>query len=918
MTGRSRTGRRDPAASRARPGPAHRAAKPPAEPPSPEAVSRRAARLGEAVRLCGPADLDALLRLVPVKARQLVVRNLGVQADPRYIPGGVGRLVVGAVHALGPGRRNQCLAQLCSGLALRGQQVLGADRFADPSAEDLALLLDTLLEEVPAGAVRLLFAQQAVDGCRAADLIEALGDDPRLAPEAAPAEPEAGTGDVTGDRGTAADGQAAPGAGTGATSGSAAADSDARLFTPLDDLIIRTIIHTFTAVTSAPSPEELRYLVDELLHLSTDRPASYFHVGMLSALDPETLRPSVAGMNPERWRAFRFGRLVGFVRTGDSDAVLAAMEEREDECAKVVADPLMGPGLLEPLVLAALGRRPDFAARLLGAAHPSLIGPGPLAREAHHRALELLAEGRWEDAEAILLALWRWTTPGPETDAGLLGAGLAVEVAATLAACRRRAEDFAGAQSILDAVEAPHEDRAGVALLARERGLVAGRFGRLGHVHAARSDDERLALAARLGQGRAQFQTAVDASPDDPVASYCLGILALLEGRFADAFVLLERTDGAAAGGVPELAPLLPVARFHRGLAGLQSLDPEAEGPAYGAIVAACDHGFRPTAAELRSAADALIALGSPRVGNLLEMAVTHADEPAVLLAVTCEQAVRPDARAVTAAEVLGHDRRLLPRQRFAALAAALTGAGLLGQSQRLEELADSVDELVMRACDADLDRAWEQLLAGNDHLAEALGRVDTDLRRVDILERLGEYGPARNIAIGLFHRARSGQLPGYDAADLLDLVSDLDASGDELERLGRLLFTGEKPDASAGSPSPVRLVFVGGNESQHQWTSFLDGELVRLYGGRVHVDWFRGFSADWSRILDQALSRLRQGGDALVLMPYVRTNLGRHLRTRVGEAGLPWIPCTGKGRESILRSLQRAVAVVEQQRARG
>ena len=176
---------------------------------------------------------------------------------------------------------------------------------------------------------------------------------------------------------------------------------------------------------------------------------------MLSALDPETLRPSVAGMNPERWRAFRFGRLVGFVRTGDSDAVLAAMEEREDECVKILADPLMAPGLLEPLVLAALGRRPDFAARLLGAAHPSLIGPGPLAHEAHHRALELLAEGRWEDAEAILLALWRWTTPGPETDAALLAAGLAVEVAAALAACRRRAEDFAGAQSILDAVEAP-------------------------------------------------------------------------------------------------------------------------------------------------------------------------------------------------------------------------------------------------------------------------------------------------------------------------------------------------------------------------------------------------------------------------------------------------------------------------------
>jgi hypothetical protein len=47
---------------------------------------------------------------------------------------------------------------------------------------------------------------------------------------------------------------------------------------------------------------------------------------------------------------------------------------------------------------------------------------------------------------------------------------------------------------------------------------------------------------------------------------------------------------------------------------------------------------------------------------------------------------------------------------------------------------------------------------------------------------------------------------------------------------------------------------------------------------------------------------------DALVLMHFVRTELGRALRRLASELGVPWIPCTGKGYDSMERALRAAI----------
>ena len=67
------------------------------------------------------------------------------------------------------------------------------------------------------------------------------------------------------------------------------------------------------------------------------------------------------------------------------------------------------------------------------------------------------------------------------------------------------------------------------------------------------------------------------------------------------------------------------------------------------------------------------------------------------------------------------------------------------------------------------------------------------------------------------------------------------------------------------------------------------------------------GFNSNWDKTLE-AVRGYRNRVDALVLMPFVRTQLGRALRRLGGEFDIPWVPCTGKGYDSMERALRLAI----------
>ena len=108
-----------------------------------------------------------------------------------------------------------------------------------------------------------------------------------------------------------------------------------------------------------------------------------------------------------------------------------------------------------------------------------------------------------------------------------------------------------------------------------------------------------------------------------------------------------------------------------------------------------------------------------------------------------------------------------------------------------------------------------------------------------------------------------------------------------------------------------LRVLFVGGNETQARHERELRAALEQrdeASGGRVVLE-FRtpGFNSNWDKTLE-AVRGYRNRVDALVLMPFVRTQLGRALRRLASEFDIPWVPCTGKGYDSMERALRLAI----------
>jgi hypothetical protein len=183
-------------------------------------------------------------------------------------------------------------------------------------------------------------------------------------------------------------------------------------------------------------------------------------------------------------------------------------------------------------------------------------------------------------------------------------------------------------------------------------------------------------------------------------------------------------------------------------------------------------------------------------------------------------------------------------------------------------------------------------------------------MARLAVLRRSGRTEEALGLAESLFHRAIGNDLEGMSSEDLLLAIEELGAQDERVEALRRNLPQ-DRPDLVVEGPGKaVRIIMLGGNEMQAAYDAKIEADLTRRYEGTVKVTWLHsGWSSNWSRWADSAEALYPQS-DAVVLSYYVRTNLGRRIRSTAGQAGLPWVPCSGHGKAAITRAIDVAVGV--------
>lgn len=669
------------------------------------------------------------------------------------------------------------------------------------------------------------------------------------------------------------------------------------------------------ALTPSATPAEVaRHVagVEWLVDLDPGSEACWFTYGqLLAGLTGRVEHPRVPRTAGARLQLLA-GRVQALVDARDSTAVVGLVEERRQEVESLVATPAADM-LLAPLLSAYLDH-PRQAARLLGRARTPFEGWKGFVQRAQSQAARLLATGSGAEAEILLRAvedrLLRWAAAGGGEELSMKQEAVATSI--LRAGCRRRRNDFVGTASVLADLDLALVDVEQRTSAAFEAAMAAAEIGTVEDLSFPR-DEERQRLAERLERARPRLEAVVDADPAHTEANLLLGILASCRGDDAAAArhlaMVADRIEGGAGARVLSAAVV-----FHRALARLRLLEVGTDEGAHHDMVAAMGDGYAPTESELASAAIALDAHGSPRAGEYLASAVTAGPSSPAVVALAQERARSGDPTARRIVEEMAADgnRRLV--ERFELLDAALAGAETTGDTAAAERLAGSVDDVVVRANRPELDDRWAYALDVGESLRSALEPCHADAMRMEVLRRGGRLDEARAIATGLFHRAAAGSLLAFDAAELLAVLHELGVPGDELASLARLVHSEPSLEglAAPGGHGARRILFVGGNETQEQYRQRLDAEVQDRYGGDVTVEWFfSGWSSNWMKVAEGIEASLRtRAPSAVVLMTFVRTNLGQWVRRTAGEHGLPWVACTGHGRAAISRAIERAVEV--------
>ncbi len=694
-------------------------------------------------------------------------------------------------------------------------------------------------------------------------------------------------------------------------------------FTQLDRVLIEQAIATAAGEEGALDPDELRDLVETVHALNTRRRRTHFHLGFMDALldqRPQFQRPE---NNDARRRWYLAGLLAGYVRQERFDEALHWIQRRHIDFEHALHyDETLGRLFLRTLF------EPFLDHGHLGIALEILRHTFSMAEEIHlylalDAASELLRDGRHQEALPLLEVL----------DEGLHhifaphGSDHFVHpVRRKLAQAYQAQGELERAREFLQRLlqEDQHDPDIEAKLLA-DLGLVEGGFTGLTALELDGDLDRRRTLQAALARGRAHFQQAVARHGDHAThAHYALALdhylcymddpahpehhlqAALRHAQHAFSGMLASPQHEAyhRLGLVGRCRFMLAVLHMHQ----LEHAQAQAALRHWQAIDLAAGHFPHDHLRQLfhaastidkglaRQMAESLIPVHGTSTADILE------PEPWLLESPTLRGLYMDAADNPRRAR---EDRF----QRWQTLIPRLQSLQLV---QEMERGLDTLEALA--AQDAQLARRLAEWLLEPRHYDPAWAEHEALRVRLRCLERAAAHDETVACAVQLFHALRLEQPDEARAIRALVAHHDPQAAAElhlpEAEEEG--VEANEALERRLRAGEPVRLLLVGGNETQAQYDHRLRQALRQQWPGvEIHFE-HSGWSSNWGETLRRLEPRLRDY-DAVVLMSMMRTLLGRALRRALQDR--PWVACPGRGYQSLKRSLQEAARVGLRQR---
>ena len=689
-------------------------------------------------------------------------------------------------------------------------------------------------------------------------------------------------------------------------------------FTTLDRLLILAAVDTAQGIEGALNEDQLDDVVDELVKLNASRHQSYFHAGFRDVLFDKPVGEKLPATNKSRLRWYWTGAVQGWARRERWDCIVrehatnpvitelcTGATEASVAAVRHIAEALRQQGQTTEIArfvkVRALVRQPVLFKLLLDAA-TELLGKGDAAKALP--LFELLMKTRRELER-------RGVSP---TERMLLDAHR------RMAHCLRHLHHHRRARRLLGDLLKQDPDPNIRAMVHADLGLLAGGFDALEEVVLPLRHDELAGFLERLAKGVVHFQQSVDIDTAYSAhGHYCLGVLALgravNDHEFTDAERHLQFTRIRFSETADSYSnSLVEHANLYFGIAKAQQLSADKLAHAADVMTRSMASGARIPDYLIEQTIEVLVLAEEKEDLHRVVSAIIDAEGGRVLDELAkCEPALDHCPTLCDALKARAQNEGRTSSAQAADLRSALLGFQKQGNPEAAAEALDGLDKLAQNGVGVP---EFLELLEDRSRYEPAWDWDDATIARARCLEAHGKYLNAVHVLQELFHRlATQEREAGLDDANgVLDRIRgygiDPSSYSNLTDRYNALTAQESEavPSPEGRPPQAISVLVVGGAEQQARAEDMVRQKLQDS-DPHIRVSFIQtGWTKNWGRKFGE-IEGAMASHDALVIMRFMRTHLGRRIREK--WTGGPWRSCWGGGHGAVAEAVTRAAAAV-------